>query len=129
MWEWGTQKFGGINHGWCLDQIFIDKINKGLALKLHKQLYDPFLRVGFDYLKAAEPLQGQSLLLITKYPGVATIQLINLGRMKGHPWSYLIPNTTLISLYCKTVADNEKLFLLIIIVISIFLIFSHQLAE
>lgn len=35
---------------------------------------------GFNYLKAAEPLQGDCLLLT---PGVPGTHLLNLGRMSG----------------------------------------------
>ena len=39
--------------------------------------YDPF------YLKATEPLQGESLFFTIHFPGVPGTQLINLRRMKG----------------------------------------------
>ena len=39
--------------------------------------------VGFDCLKATEPLQEDSLLFTTQSPGVTGTHLINLGRMKG----------------------------------------------
>ena len=38
---------------------------------------------GFNSLKAAEPLRGDSLLSITKSPGIPCTQLIDLGSMKG----------------------------------------------
>ena len=47
-----------------------------------KQLYDPFLWMGFNCLKAAEPLRGGSLLF-TKFPEIPGAQLVNLGRRKG----------------------------------------------
>ena len=37
----------------------------------------------FNYLKATEPLQGQSLLFITKFPETPGTHLIDLGRRKG----------------------------------------------
>ena len=46
------------------------------------KLYDPFLSMGFNCLKASEPLQGGSLLFTTQGPGVPGTHLINLGRMK-----------------------------------------------
>ena len=40
--------------------------------------------MGFNCLKATEPLRGGSLLLTTKSPGVpGTNSLTDLGRMKG----------------------------------------------
>ena len=41
------------------------------------------LCMGFNCLKAAEPLQGDSLLFTIKLPGVPGTQLVYLGRMKG----------------------------------------------
>ena len=43
----------------------------------------PLLWMGFNCLKAAEPLRGGSLLFTTQAPGVPGTNLINLGRMKG----------------------------------------------
>ena len=43
----------------------------------------PFLRMGFNCLKATEPLQGDSLYFTTKSPGVPSTHFIVLGRMKG----------------------------------------------
>ena len=48
-----------------------------------KQPYDPFLWMGFNCLKATEPLRGDSLLFTIQFPGVSGTQLIELGRMKG----------------------------------------------
>ena len=39
--------------------------------------------MGFNCLKAAEPLHGGSLLFTTKSPGVPGTHLINLGSMTG----------------------------------------------
>lgn len=39
--------------------------------------------MGFNYLKATEPLQGESLLFITKSSGVPGTHLIDLRMMKG----------------------------------------------
>ena len=47
------------------------------------KLYDPFLWMGFNCLKATEPLQGGSLLFITKFPEISATPLFDLGRMKG----------------------------------------------
>ena len=41
-----------------------------------------FLWVGFNCLKATEPLRVHSLLFTIQYPGVRGTQLIDLGRMK-----------------------------------------------
>ena len=42
-----------------------------------------FLWLGFNCLKAAEPLGGDSLLFTTKFPEIPGTYLIDLGRMKG----------------------------------------------
>ena len=42
----------------------------------------PFFCVGFNYLKAAEPLRGESLLFTTKSLQIAGTHLIDLRRMK-----------------------------------------------
>ena len=47
---------------------------------LLQKLYGHFLWMGF---KATEPLQGDSLLFITKYPGVPGTYFIHLKRLKG----------------------------------------------
>ena len=39
--------------------------------------------MGFNCLKAAEPLLGESLPFTTKSPGVPGTHLVDLGRMKG----------------------------------------------
>ena len=39
--------------------------------------------MGFNYLKATEPLQGVSLLFSTYVPGVPRTHLINLKSMTG----------------------------------------------
>ena len=43
----------------------INKLTEDLLVK-NKRLYDPFLWIGFDCLKAAEPIVGDSLLLTTR---------------------------------------------------------------
>ena len=48
-----------------------------------KKLYDPFLWMGFNCLKATTPLQGGSLLFTTKFPEISGTHLIDLGKMKG----------------------------------------------
>ena len=45
------------------------------------KLYDPFLWVGFNCLKATELLRGDSFLLTTKASGVPGAHLINFERM------------------------------------------------
>ena len=39
--------------------------------------------MGFNCLKATEPLRGDSLLFTNKSPGGPGIHLIDLGKMKG----------------------------------------------
>ena len=48
-----------------------------------KKLYDHFLWIGFNCLKAAESLRGNNLLLITKSAGNPGTHLLNFGEMKG----------------------------------------------
>ena len=47
-----------------------------------KKLYGPFLWIGFNCLKATEPLRGESLLFTIQSPGFSGTHLIDLGRMK-----------------------------------------------
>ena len=47
-----------------------------------RKLYRPFLWMGFNCLKATQPLQGGSLLFTTKFPEIPGTHLIDLGRMK-----------------------------------------------
>ena len=39
--------------------------------------------MGFNRLKATEPLRGDSLLLTTKFPEISGTHLIDLGLTKG----------------------------------------------
>ena len=48
-----------------------------------KKIYDLFLWMGFNSLKATEPLQGDRLFFTIQFPRAPGTQLINLGRMKG----------------------------------------------
>ena len=43
----------------------INKLTEDLLVK-NKRLYDPFLWIGFNCLKALEPIVGDSLLLTTR---------------------------------------------------------------
>ena len=47
------------------------------------KLYDPFLWMGFNCLKAIEPLCGNSLLFTTQFPKVYGTHLTDPGRMNG----------------------------------------------
>ena len=47
------------------------------------KLYGPFLWIGFNCLKATEPLRGDRLLFNVQFPGILGIQLTNLRIMKG----------------------------------------------
>ena len=51
------------------------------------KLYGPFLWMGFNCLKATEPLQEDSLSFTIQSPGIPGIYLINLRSMKG--WAEL----------------------------------------
>ena len=48
-----------------------------------KNLYGPFLWMGFHGLKATESLRVGSLLFTTKFSEIALTHLIDHGRMKG----------------------------------------------
>ena len=65
----------------CILEISATISSSPLSIK--KKLCGPFLWMGFNCLKAAEPLRGECLLFTLQFPGVPGIQLINLGRMKG----------------------------------------------
>ena len=47
------------------------------------ELHSPFLWLSFNCIKAAEALQGDSLVLSTNSPGILGTHLIHLKRMKG----------------------------------------------
>ena len=53
----------------------------------YKKLYGPFLWMGFNCLKATEPLWRDSLLFTTKFPRHPGTNLIDFGGMKG--WTNL----------------------------------------
>ena len=54
--------------GW-LTEFLLQKFAWGLTIKLFlKKLYSPFLWMGFNCLKATEPLRGGSLLFTIKFP-------------------------------------------------------------
>ena len=53
-----------------------------VEIKNFLKLYDPFLWMGFNCLKATEPLRGDSLLFTTKFPAIPGTHLIDLERMK-----------------------------------------------
>ena len=51
------------------------------------KLYDSFLWMGFNCLKATEPLRGDSLFFTTQSPGSPGTHLINFDGMKS--WNNL----------------------------------------
>ena len=63
-------------------------------IKNLKKLYGSFLWIGFNYLKAAEPLRGDSLFLKTKSPRLLVTN-IGLGRLenlfKWNLWKQIPP--------------------------------------
>ena len=63
---------------WCgiASNVIISVNNK-------KKLCGPLLWVGFNCLKTAEPLWGESLLFTTQFPEVPGTNLINLEKLKG----------------------------------------------
>ena len=63
--------------------MFSSLMSSFLSSKLKKKLSGPFIWMGFNCLKATEPLRGDSWLFTIQFPGVRGIQLIDLGRMKS----------------------------------------------
>ena len=64
----------------------------GFFTAFRKENYGPFLWMGFNCLKATEPLRGYSLLFTTQSPEVPGTHLSDLGRINGWtingwPWS------------------------------------------
>ena len=51
------------------------------------KFYDSFLWMGFNWLKATESVQGDSLFFTTQSPGVPGTHLTNFDGMKG--WNKL----------------------------------------
>ena len=72
---------------------------------IYEKMYDLFLLTGFNWLKAAESLQGGSLLLSTKYSVVPGTNLIKLGRM-SQPWSVIVPGTLGLGIQCPNHQAN-----------------------
>ena len=60
----------------CLSQEI-----KGMEIIGKRKLYGPFFWMGFNCLKATEPLQGDSLLFTIHFPAVSGIQLIDLEKV------------------------------------------------
>ena len=55
-----------------------------VAFSIHNLNFNgPLLWIGFNCLKATEPLWGGSLLFTSKFPEISGTHLINLRRMKG----------------------------------------------
>ena len=69
----------------CINSIiklFIHCFERGFSNR-EKKLYGSFLWMGFNCLKATEPLRRDSLLFTTQFPGVPGTHLIDFRRMKG----------------------------------------------
>ena len=62
---------------------FRSNIFPSISSSIKKKLYGTFLWMGFNFLKATEPLRGDSLLFATKFPEIPGTHLIDLGRMEG----------------------------------------------
>ena len=58
-------------------------MNEKYEFKTKQKLYGPFSWMGFNCLKATEPLRGGSLPFTTKLPEILGTHLIDLRRMKG----------------------------------------------
>ena len=72
-----------------LMNIFSNFITNKLITADDKKFYGPFLWMGFNCLKATEPLQRGSLLFTAKFPEIPGCHLIDLRKMKG--WVHLGP--------------------------------------
>ena len=76
-------------HNYPLSPHFVSNKNDYLkqltckVLSISKKVYDPFLWMGFNCLKATEPLRGDSLLFITKFPKCYGTNFLDLERMTG----------------------------------------------
>ena len=92
-----------------------------LKTKTLKKLYGLFLWMGFNYLKATEPLRGVSVLFTTKFPEILGTDLIE-DEMLSRPWSHpLVLNkrpldwksSAFLCLYCElwTISHFVLLFL------------------
>ena len=64
------------------ERLVKSNLSHKLNIKKNK-LYGPFLWIGFNCLKATEPLRGDRLLFNVQFPGILGIQLTNLRIMKG----------------------------------------------
>ena len=67
-------------------EIYVHKTSNKFTvqhLKKKKELYDPFLWMGFNCFKVTEPLRGAGLLFTIKFSEIPGTRLINLGRIKG----------------------------------------------
>ena len=64
--------------------------------------------MGFSWLKATEPLQGDSLCFTTNFPEIPGTHLIDLGRMKGS--SSLTTRSLLYELYVSLWTKTLNLF-------------------
>ena len=72
---------------------------RGICGTLKKTLC-PFLWMGFNCLKAAEPLQRNSLLFTTKISEIPGTHLINLGRIKGWVGQWFWTRTLGLGIQC-----------------------------
>ena len=68
-------------------EIFVHIYNKIHMFKIiwlfSKNLYGPFLWMGFNCLKATELTRGESLLFTTQFPGVLGTHLIDLWKAES----------------------------------------------
>ena len=75
-------------------------ISKRHMWNLKKKTLYPFLWMGFNCLKATEPLQRNSLLFTTKIPEIPGTHLINLGRKKGWVGQWFWTRTLGLGIQC-----------------------------
>ena len=69
---------------WVLNMSLLPAKNKKTDYLISKNfMARPFLWMGFNCLKATQPLQEDTLLFTTQSPGVPGTHLIESGKMKG----------------------------------------------
>ena len=81
-WKAAVKKTGVKLELLLTDIGMILMVEKGIRGGIKKELYGPFLWMGFNCLKTTEPLLGGSLLFTAKFPEIPSTHLIHLGKMK-----------------------------------------------
>ena len=78
-----TSQKHGSHDFWQTANSVLNKGKSAIPPLKKQKLYGSFLWMGFNCLRATEPLQGGSLLFTTKFPEISGTHLIDLRRMNG----------------------------------------------